>query len=131
MCLAQEPQRSDAGEARTRSPSVLSQALNGGGSEEEFSTLPGCYQNKRQRSLRGRVEYSALGDYTDPGPCGAEASVYLPFQTYCVDLKQPVSKHGSIHLGELVAIKMVLDFIFEKLPQKIQLNRVLILSDSQ
>ena len=27
MCLAQGPQRSDAGEARTRSPSVSSQAL--------------------------------------------------------------------------------------------------------
>ena len=27
MCLAQRPQRSDAGEARTRSPSVSSQAL--------------------------------------------------------------------------------------------------------
>ena len=28
MCLAQGPQRSDAGEARTRGPSVSSQALN-------------------------------------------------------------------------------------------------------
>ena len=28
MCLAQGPQRSDAGEARTHGPSVLSQALN-------------------------------------------------------------------------------------------------------
>ena len=27
MCLAQRPQRSDAGEAQTRGPSVLSQAL--------------------------------------------------------------------------------------------------------
>ena len=27
MCLSQGPQRSDAGEARTRSPSVTSQAL--------------------------------------------------------------------------------------------------------
>ena len=27
MCLAQGPERSDAGEARTRGPSVLSQAL--------------------------------------------------------------------------------------------------------
>ena len=28
MCLAQGPQRSDAGEARTRGPSVSSQALS-------------------------------------------------------------------------------------------------------
>ena len=33
--------------------------------------------------------------------------------------------------GFKVAIKMVLDFILEKLHQKIQLNKVLILSDSQ
>ena len=29
MCLAEGPQRSDAGEARTRGPSVSSQALRG------------------------------------------------------------------------------------------------------
>ena len=69
--------------------------------------------------------------HPNPGPCGAGASVYLPFQTNSVNLKQPVSKHGSILLGELVAIKMVLDFILEKLHQKLQLNKVLILSDSQ
>ena len=44
-------------------------------------------------------------------------------------LKQPVSKHRSILLGEIIAI--VLDFILEKLHQKRQLNKVLILSDSQ
>ena len=69
--------------------------------------------------------------HPNPGPCGAGASVYLPYQTNSVNLKQPVSKHGSILLGELVAIKMVLDFILEKMHQKIQLNKVLILSDSQ
>ena len=33
--------------------------------------------------------------HPNPGPCGAGASVYLPYQTNSVNLKQPVSKHGS------------------------------------
>ena len=37
----------------------------------------------------------------------------------------------SFLLGEMIAIKMVLDFILEKLQQKRKLNKVLILSDSQ
>ena len=69
--------------------------------------------------------------HPNPGPCGAGACVYLPFETSPVNLKQPVSKHGSILLGEMIAIKMVLDFILEKLHQKRKLSKVLILSDSQ
>ena len=57
--------------------------------------------------------------------------MYLPFETSQVNLKQPISKQGSILLGEVIAIKMVLDFILEKLHQKRKLNKVLILSDSQ
>ena len=63
--------------------------------------------------------------------CGAGACVYLPHETAPVLLKQPVSKHGSILLGEMIAIKMVLDFIVEKLHQKMEIKDVLILSDSQ
>ena len=69
--------------------------------------------------------------HPNPGPCGAGACVYLPFETSPVNLKQPVSKLGSILLGEMIAIKMVLDFILEKLHQKRKLNKVLMLSDSQ
>ena len=69
--------------------------------------------------------------HPNPGPCRAGACVYLPFETSPVNLKQPVSKHGSILFGEMIAIKMVLDFILEKLHQKRKLNKVLILSDSQ
>ena len=69
--------------------------------------------------------------HPNPGPCGAGACVYLPFGTSPVNLKQPVSKHGSFLLGEMIAIKMVLDFMLEKLHQKRKLNKVLILSDSQ
>ena len=42
-----------------------------------------------------------------------------------------VSKHGSILPGEMNAIKMVFDFILEKLHQKVKFRMVLILSDSQ
>ena len=45
-------------------------------------------------------------------------------------LKQPVSKRGSILLGEMIAIKMVLDFILEKLHQKVTF-KLLIPTDSQ
>ena len=38
MCLAQGPQRSDAGEARTRYPSVRGSERGGGGKERELQT---------------------------------------------------------------------------------------------
>ena len=38
MCLAQGPQRSDAGEARTRGPSVSSQALYHWATASQFNT---------------------------------------------------------------------------------------------
>ena len=41
MCLAQGPQRSDAGEARTRGPSVSSQALY-----HWATALPSCIYRK-------------------------------------------------------------------------------------
>ena len=69
--------------------------------------------------------------HPNPGPCGAGACVYLPYETTPVSLKQPVSKHGSILLGEMIAIKMVLDFVLEKVNQKVGFSKVLILSDSQ
>lgn len=67
--------------------------------------------------------------YTDgscppnPGLCGAGACIHLPFETQPVNLKQPVSKCWSILLGEMAAIKLVLDFIMEKLNQKLKLKQ--------
>ena len=77
------------------------------------------------------ITFTDSSCHPNPGLCGAGACVYLPFETSPVNLKQPVSKHGSILLGEMIAIKMVLDFILEKLHQKRKLSKVLILSDSQ
>jgi ribonuclease HI len=45
----------------------------------------------------------------NPGPCGAGAIVFVEEET--TELKQPVCKRGSILLGELVAIKIVLEYI--------------------
>ena len=85
-------------------------------------------------SLSLPYNYIALTDgscHPNPGPCGAGACVYLPYETTHVSLKQPVSKRGSILLGEMIAIKMVFDFMLEKLHQKVKFMKVLILSDSQ
>ena len=52
----------------------------------------------------------------NPGPCGAGASIYLPYQKDPVQLSKPVSNCGSILLGELVAILTILQFIKEEVP---------------
>ena len=46
MCLAQGLQRSDAGEARTRGPSVSSQALYHWATAPKYSCLAGPMYNK-------------------------------------------------------------------------------------
>jgi ribonuclease HI len=45
----------------------------------------------------------------NPGPCGAGAIVFVEEET--TELKQPVCKRGSILSGELIAIKIVLEYI--------------------
>ena len=73
---------------------------------------------------------SCLGN---PGPCGAGACVFLPEQTDPILLKQPVSSRGSILLGELVAIKMVIKHIADTSHQRDpnQIKKIHIFSDSQ
>ena len=45
----------------------------------------------------------------NPGPCGAGAIVFVEEET--TELNQSVCKRGSILLGELIAIKIVLEYI--------------------
>ena len=52
MCLAQGPQRSDAGEARTRSPSFSSQALT---TEPLRSPPPQKKKKKKKKTYRPTV----------------------------------------------------------------------------
>ena len=51
---------------------------------------------------------------TNPGPCGAGAVIYLD-QHQPVQLKRPVTRRGSILLGELVAILMMLEYALQNL----------------
>ena len=78
-------------------------------------------------------EYTAIA-FTDgsclsnPGPCGAGALVLL--NGIESELKQPVCKRGSILLAELIAIKLVLDFIYNP-DNRRKVNQIKIFSDSQ
>ena len=65
-------------------------------------------------SLDTLIAFTDGSCQSNPGPCGAGACVYLPHETSPIFLKQPVSKHNSILLGEMIAIKMFLNFILEK-----------------
>lgn len=77
----------------------------------------------------GFTDGSCLGN---PGPCGAGACLFIPGSCEPVMLKQPVSNRGSILLGELVAIKMALEYIDRcKTQRGIRVNKAHIFSDSQ
>ena len=51
---------------------------------------------------------------TNPGPCGAGAVVYQNNHEP-VRLKRPVSKRGSILLGELIAILVVIEYLVQNI----------------
>ena len=65
----------------------------------------------------------------NPGPCGAGAVLYPP---HCdpVPLKKPVSKRGSILLGELVAVQIALEYFLQHLDTN-SCKLLKIFSDSQ
>ena len=65
----------------------------------------------------------------NPGPCGAGAVLY-PSHLDPVPLKKPVSKRGSIFLGELVAEQIALECFLQHL-DTISCKLLNIFSDSQ
>ena len=67
----------------------------------------------------------------NPGPCGAGACIFPPYQTNPVELSRPVSNFGSIMLGELVAILITLQFILSEINKLGNCRQCLIMSDSQ
>ena len=71
---------------------------------------------------------SCLGN---PGPCGAGACLFPPGSGEPVMLKQPVSSRGSILLGELVGIKMAIQYISRCITRGEVIRKVHIFSDSQ
>ncbi|CAG2198231.1 unnamed protein product [Mytilus edulis] len=96
------------------------------------------YQFQALQASKSPPEYwlspSTVVAFTDgscqsnPGPCGAGAIVI--FNNKEIELKQPVSKRGSILLAELVAIKLVLDYV-SRIENKTLIEEVKIFSDSQ
>ena len=68
----------------------------------------------------------------NPGPCGAGACLSIPGSSELIMLKQPVSSRGSILLGELVAIKIALQFIYRNKTQGgTGIKKAHVFSDSQ
>lgn len=65
----------------------------------------------------------------NPGPCGAGACLFFPNQEK-VQLHQPVARRASILLGEMVAIKMALEYIKTVVDNR-EIKQISILSDSQ
>ena len=66
---------------------------------------------------------------TNPGPCGAGAVIYQDHHQP-VYLKRPVSRRGSILLGELVAILITLEYMVQHITS-MRCNFLKIFSDSQ
>ena len=79
--------------------------------------------NLPQNSILAFTDGSCINN---PGPCGAGAVIFNGYST--IDLKKPVSNRAYILLGELIAIKLVLDYIDQIQFRSIDLK---ILSDSQ
>ena len=66
---------------------------------------------------------------TNPGPCGAGAAIYTDHHQPML-LKRPVSRRGSILLGELVAILITLEYILENI-MTIPCKLLKVFNDSQ
>lgn len=93
---------------------------------ESRSVIEGMIENSNINTVIAFTDGSCRGN---PGPCGAGACIFLPNSDQ-VELKQPVAKLASILIGELVAIKMTLEFtIVEK--AKRHIDSIKIFSDSQ
>ncbi|VDI64334.1 Hypothetical predicted protein [Mytilus galloprovincialis] len=120
-------------------PEYQFQGLQASKSPPEYWRTLGSSKNRtKEQEITGKnlilnklntVSPSTVVAFTDgscqsnPGPCGAGAIVI--FNNKEIELKQPVSKRGSILLAELVAIKLVLDYV-----SRIE-NKTLIEKDSQ
>ena len=65
----------------------------------------------------------------NPGPCGAGACLFFPNQEK-IELHQPVAKGASILLGELVAIKMALEYVKTEVNKR-EIKQLSVLSDSK
>ncbi|CAG2201656.1 RNASEH1 [Mytilus edulis] len=92
--------------------------------EEGKQIISEQLQSQTPNTAVAFTDGSCLGN---PGPCGAGAIIYINDKEE--KLKRPVSNKGSILLAELIAIKMVLDYIESF--SKEQINTLTLFSDSQ
>ncbi|CAG2222080.1 unnamed protein product [Mytilus edulis] len=92
--------------------------------EEGKQIISEQLQSQTPNTAVAFTDGSCLGN---PDPCGAGAIIYINDQEE--KLKRPVSNKGSILLAELIAIKMVLDYIESF--SKEQINTLTLFSDSQ
>ena len=82
------------------------------------------HQKLEQRNRTSKVDGSCLNN---PGPCGAGAILFVEEET---ELNKSVCKRGSILLEELIAIKIVLEYIDQ--PEiRTKIEQLTIFSDSQ
>ena len=85
-------------------------------------------QNTQAITVIAFTDGSCLGN---PGPCGAGACLFPPGSGEPVMLKRPVSSRGSILLGELVGMKMAIQYISRCITRGEGIRKVHIFSDSQ
>ena len=86
-------------------------------------------QNKlRTISSSAAVAFTDGSCLKNPGPCGAGAFVVINNRE--IELKQPVSKRGSILLAEIIAINLVLEYIDQQ-NNRNEIDELNIFSDSQ
>ncbi|XP_053391458.1 uncharacterized protein LOC123544590 [Mercenaria mercenaria] len=94
--------------------------------DEAKAMITAVIEDTDDKSMVTFTDGSCRGN---PGPCGSGAFVLLPYGE-TVELKQPVSKHSSILVGEVVAIEITLVLVTEEIKKR-QIQKVKILSDSQ
>ena len=89
---------------------ILGSSKSRTGEQEQMSRgiIGGMLDNCGDGTAVVFTDGSCLGN---PGPCGAGACIFHPGTSEPVLLKQPVSSRGSILLGEIVAIKMALQYL--------------------
>ncbi|VDI77868.1 Hypothetical predicted protein [Mytilus galloprovincialis] len=125
-------------------PEYQFQGLQASKSPPEYWRTLGSSKNRtKEQEITGKnlilnklntVSPSTVVAFTDsscqsnPGPSGAGAIVI--FNNKEIELKQPVSKRGSILLAKLVAIKLVLDYV-SRIENKTLIEELKIFSDSQ
>ena len=129
MCLAQGPQRSDAGEARTRGPSVSSRApyhwvstLGLGSKGLNILFLKCVILHIKVKGMEHRAQRKFIFcPYTNPLPLGSRQTVKFFFclkVSCCISKEWSMEHHASTHyilthtLSPWRGVKKSKDFIF-------------------